>query len=101
MPRPAWWTWSARTPRSARDPRPIPLAPRHRRSWRGLRPYCSCGLRWRTCPDRYATVPTEPAAPPPPPNRPPWADATVAYPQVGRAGQLTLAQTWRANGGRW
>ncbi|WP_281247238.1 hypothetical protein [Micromonospora pattaloongensis] len=34
-------------------------------------------------------------------NRPAWADATVANPQVGRAGRLTPAQTWRANGGRW
>ena len=31
-----------------------------------------------------------------------WWDApTVANPQIGRAGQLTLAQTWRADGGRW
>ncbi|MEU8260901.1 hypothetical protein AB0C02_09815 [Micromonospora sp. NPDC048999] len=83
-----------------RNQRPIPLAPRHRRIWRGLRLYCSCGLRWRTCPDRHTAVPTEPATPPPP-NRPPWAQATVANPQVGRAGWLTLAQSWRANGGRW
>ncbi|MEU2614468.1 hypothetical protein ABZ570_23230 [Micromonospora sp. NPDC007271] len=88
-------------PRPSSNQRPVPLAPRHRRVWRGLRAYCSCGLRWRTCPDRHTPVPTEPVTPPPPPNRPPWARATVANPQVGRAGRLTLAQTWRANGGRW
>lgn len=38
-----------------------------------------------------------------PPNRPPaWANGpTVALPRPGRAGWLTPAQTWRANGGRW
>ncbi|WP_165945793.1 hypothetical protein [Micromonospora sp. KC606] len=46
-------------------------------------------------------MPTEPVVDPPTPNRPPWADATVAYPTVGRAGWLTPAQKWRANGGRW
>ncbi|MBM0255733.1 hypothetical protein [Micromonospora sp. 4G55] len=37
------------------------------------------------------------------PNQPPaWATApTVALPRPGRAGWLTPAQTWRANGGRW
>jgi hypothetical protein len=35
-------------------------------------------------------------------SRPYWWNApTVASPQVGRAGHLTPAQTWRANGGRW
>lgn len=35
-------------------------------------------------------------------RRPAWWDAaTLAYPQVGRAGRLTPAQTWRANGGQW
>lgn len=49
---------------------------------------------------------------PPPPDAapgPPWSDAvpawadqpTVALPCPGRAGWLTPAQTWRANGGRW
>ncbi|MET7948208.1 hypothetical protein [Micromonospora sp. NPDC005324] len=35
--------------------------------------------------------------------RPPvWAvGPTVAVPRPGRAGWLTPAQTWRANGGRW
>ncbi|MFG1949560.1 hypothetical protein [Micromonospora sp. NPDC048830] len=41
-----------------------------------------------------------------PPTRrnpvPDWASwPTVAYPRPGRAGWLTPAQTWRANGGRW
>ncbi|SDY10580.1 hypothetical protein SAMN05444365_101686 [Micromonospora pattaloongensis] len=84
-----------------RGPQPIPLAPRHRRVWRGLRPRCSCGQRWRSCPDRHATVPVVAAPDPRRRNRPAWADATVANPQVGRAGRLTPAQTWRANGGRW
>ncbi|MEV0806939.1 hypothetical protein [Micromonospora sp. NPDC050200] len=85
----------------ARNERPVPLAPRHRRTWRDLGRRCSCGLRWRECPDRHATVPTEPVAGPPTSPRPEWAGATLAYPQVGRAGWLTLAQQWRANGGRW
>ncbi|MFD2766611.1 hypothetical protein [Micromonospora eburnea] len=103
MSRSARQTWFPRVPRLARNQRPVPLAPRHRRVWRGLRPDCSCGLRWRNCPDRHMTVPTEPTGPTAPtmPNRPAWADATVANPQVGRVGWLTLAQTWRANGGRW
>ncbi|HEX5598928.1 MAG TPA: hypothetical protein VFX61_23375 [Micromonosporaceae bacterium] len=34
-------------------------------------------------------------------RRPRWWDApTQAYPQVGRAGWLTPAQSWRAAGGR-
>ncbi|QGN47561.1 hypothetical protein ACN26Y_15625 [Micromonospora sp. WMMD558] len=81
-----------------RDP-PVPLGPRHRRTWRGLRRWCSCGLRWTACPDRHATTPTEP---PTPPRNTRWRDEpTRANPQVGRVGRLTPAQTWRANGGRW
>jgi hypothetical protein len=30
-----------------------------------------------------------------------WNSVTIAYAQVGRAGSLTAAQQWRANGGRW
>lgn len=45
----------------------------------------------------------------PPPPGPPWSNAaptwatqpTVALPRPGRAGWLTPAQAWRANGGRW
>ncbi|WP_431727914.1 hypothetical protein [Verrucosispora sp. TAA-831] len=102
LSRPARPTWFRST---RRNQRPIPLAPRHRRVWRGLRRYCSCGLRWRTCPDRHAPVPTEPTAAPPP-NRPSWAQAAVAQaavanPQFGRAGRRTLTQSWRADGGQW
>ncbi|MCW3843515.1 hypothetical protein ONA70_25760 [Micromonospora yasonensis] len=33
---------------------------------------------------------------------PSWAtEPTVAFPRPGRAGWLTPAQAWRANGGRW
>jgi hypothetical protein len=47
-----------------------------------------------------ANRPDQPAAGP---NQPPaWATGpTVALPRPGRAGWLTPAQTWRANGGRW
>ncbi|MFI7578466.1 hypothetical protein [Micromonospora sp. NPDC049497] len=48
------------------------LAPRHDRVWRRMRADCSCGLRWRTCPDRYAAVPTEPASLPAPANGERW-----------------------------
>ena len=60
-------------------------------------------LRWFRCPP-------EPA-PPPLPKREPqatrlplWAtEQTAAYPvsEVGRAGRLTPAQQFRANGGHW
>ncbi|WP_204035691.1 hypothetical protein [Micromonospora qiuiae] len=60
MSRSAWRTWFPRSFPAARNQRPIPLAPRHRRVWRGLRAYCFCGLRWRTCPDRHTAVRTEP-----------------------------------------
>lgn len=81
--------------------KPIRLAPQHRRVWRSWRRWCSCGLRWATCPDKHALVPTEPQIDPRA-NRPRWWDEpTRANPQVGRVGQLTAAQAWRANGGRW
>ncbi|SCL68061.1 hypothetical protein GA0070604_6185 [Micromonospora eburnea] len=58
-----------------------------------------------------ATEPASPAAtgaigserPPGRPNAvPAWAaEPTVAFARPGRAGWLTPAQTWRANGGRW
>ncbi|QGN47154.1 hypothetical protein ACN26Y_13165 [Micromonospora sp. WMMD558] len=35
-------------------------------------------------------------------NLPAWmTEPTQAYPRPGRAGWLTPAQRWRANGGRW
>ncbi|GAB3796877.1 hypothetical protein [Micromonospora zhanjiangensis] len=46
--------WSHRD----RSAQPVPLAPAHRPVWRRLRRYCSCGLRWSTCPDRRAAGPT-------------------------------------------
>ncbi|MFG3698446.1 hypothetical protein ACGF5C_11105 [Micromonospora sp. NPDC047620] len=106
----SWWRaaggWSAYRIGGAdmaasrrRNGRAVPLAPRHRRTWRGWRRWCSCGLRWRACPDRHLPVPTEP--PTPPRNTRWWDEATRANPQVGRVGRLTPAQTWRANGGRW
>ncbi|MFE9183679.1 hypothetical protein ACFYMB_10125 [Micromonospora haikouensis] len=57
--------WSGRR----RDAAPIPLGPRHRRTWRGWRLWCSCGLRWAACPDRHAPPPTEPPAGAPGPAR--------------------------------
>lgn len=37
-----------------------------------------------------------------PANLPAWmTQPTLADPQPGRAGWLTPAQTWRANGGQW
>lgn len=83
---------------------PIPLAPRHRLTWRRFRRWCSCGLRWKTCPDKRFPVPVEPqvAWGQPPPNLPNWHRFTTArYPSVGRAGGLTPGQEWRANRGRW
>ena len=42
-------------------PKPIPLAPTHRRDWSRWGRWCTGGLRWKSCPDRHARVPTEPA----------------------------------------
>ncbi|MGN9775175.1 hypothetical protein ACTMS0_05265 [Micromonospora sp. H33] len=46
-------------------------------------------------------VPTRSPVPPTWATRPKVPPATVALPRPGRAGWLTPAQTWRANGGRW
>ncbi|SBT53044.1 hypothetical protein [Micromonospora narathiwatensis] len=47
-------------------------------------------------------VPTTATGPARPNQSPAWAtEPTVAFPRPGRAGWLTPAQTWRANGGRW
>jgi hypothetical protein len=71
--------------------KPVPLAPVHGPMWRGFRRWCRCGFRWRTCPDRHATVPTEPRD-----NRPLWArQPTDRFPEHERAA------VWRRNGGRW
>ncbi|WP_326559482.1 hypothetical protein [Micromonospora sp. NBC_01796] len=85
--------------------KPIPLAPTHRCTWRRFRRWCSCGLRWASCPDRRTPVPYEPqsgpAIRPDRDNRPNWDALTVANPRVGRPSYPTPAQRWRANGGRW
>ncbi len=48
-------------------------------------------------PHTGSSVPGRPAN-----QLPGWASwPTVAEPRPGRAGWLTPAQTWRANGGRW
>jgi len=77
--------------------RPITLV-EHRRDWRTLGRRCVCGLRW-PCPDRHpfpgAGVPRVTGSAVPVWNGP----TTMAHP-VGRAGTLTRAQTFRANGGR-
>ncbi|HEX5597029.1 MAG TPA: hypothetical protein VFX61_13590 [Micromonosporaceae bacterium] len=50
---------------------------------------------------RYGRGVASHRAGPPRHRRPHWWNApTEVYPQVGRAGWLTPAQTWRANGGR-
>ncbi|MBQ0893440.1 hypothetical protein KBX37_10090 [Micromonospora sp. U56] len=79
--------------------KPVPLAPRHRRTWRSLWRRCTCGLT-APCPDRFAAVPVEPV-PAPRRNAPRWTAPTAEVNAVGRAGRMTPAQTWRANGGRW
>lgn len=77
----------------------VPLAPRHRPTWRGLRRWCSCGLRWAACPDRHTPVPTEPTTPR---RNGRWRDeAARANPCVACVGRLTPARTWRGNGGQW
>nr|MDT0659710.1 hypothetical protein [Micromonospora sp. DSM 115978] len=38
--------------RPRRDTGPVPTKLRHRRDWSRWGRWCSCGLRWRGCPDR-------------------------------------------------
>ncbi|SCE71332.1 hypothetical protein GA0074695_0509 [Micromonospora viridifaciens] len=56
-----------------------------------------------TGPGSSATGATRPERPAGRPNAAPaWAtEPTIAFPRPGRAGWLTPAQAWRANGGRW
>ncbi|MFF0876862.1 hypothetical protein [Micromonospora aurantiaca (nom. illeg.)] len=84
--------------------RPVPAGPRHRRDWRAAWRRCTCGLRW-PCPDRGPVPPAEPpppvyraTAPVPPPR---WQrEVTALHPLIGRAGNLTPAQAYRAGSGR-
>ncbi|MFG2056238.1 hypothetical protein ACGFI9_19670 [Micromonospora sp. NPDC048930] len=66
----------------------------------------------RSGPTSTATAPSYRKVSPPPPDAAPgpprpnaaptWAThPTVAFPRPGRAGWLTPAQAWRANGGHW
>lgn len=76
-----------------------PYTTRHRRIWRFLRRWCTCGARW-PCPDSHTPVrPTTPVAP----AAPQWSTApTELQPFVGQAPNLTRAAQWRSNsGGRW
>ncbi|WP_460806284.1 hypothetical protein [Micromonospora zhanjiangensis] len=60
--------------------------------WRRWGRWCSCGFRWRSCPDRYAAVPTTRSG-----NLPPyWGRATT-----DEFTQLERARVWRRNQGRW
>jgi hypothetical protein len=73
--------------RVRRVPKPIPLAPIHRSVWRR---WCVCGLKWRRCPDRHASVPTTADEKLPPY----WATATT-----DEYDELARARVWRRNGG--
>ncbi|MET8045844.1 hypothetical protein ABZU25_33865 [Micromonospora sp. NPDC005215] len=83
-------------------PPEIRTGPVHRRDWRAWGRRCVCGLPWR-CPDA-GRVP--PLAEPRPARvvgvaRVPRRAGGTCSPEAGRAGWLTLAAEWRANGGRW
>lgn len=83
-----------------RAPKPIPLAPIHRPAWRRwFRRNCSCGLRWKTCPDKRLAVPVEPQRVEPPMRADPphWNQQTEIL-WIGNL--LTRGQAYRANGGR-
>ncbi|MEH0981187.1 hypothetical protein [Micromonospora sp. CPCC 205556] len=79
----------------SKGPKPVPLAPRHRRDWWRWGRYCTCGLRW-PCPDRLAGVPV---GTPPPANRTHrWVGA--AGPRVDAESLDARGRAYRANGGR-
>jgi hypothetical protein len=86
--------------------KPDPLFSPHLLVWRWLRRWCACGLRWKACQLRRnrrvltAIARRDASARERRDNRPAWNALTVANPSVGRAGWLTPAQRWRANGGR-
>ncbi len=78
--------------------RPVPMSPSHRPVWHRMRRYCTCGLIWRTCPDRYVRP-----APYPPPV-PPWATAVTAPNPAVLVGRgplgMTPGQEMRSRGRR-
>ncbi|MFI6227596.1 hypothetical protein ACIBCR_09800 [Micromonospora echinospora] len=71
----------------------VPLAPRHRRDWRTAWRRCGCGCAW-PCPDRYLSVPVEPALAPTPPPYPQVVNvpaASAAWAVSGVADELREA----------
>ncbi|GIE92302.1 hypothetical protein Are01nite_87820 [Actinoplanes regularis] len=68
----------------------------HRKAKRKLfrRTRCMCGLPWPCLELALVAIRNRPR-----PEVPGWAAATRAVPQVGRAGNLTPAQEYRAGGG--
>jgi hypothetical protein len=77
--------------------RPSVAADVHRTAGRRLfrRACCVCGLAWPCLELRLAEIRRRP-----PEGIPDWNGPTQAFPQIGRAGQLTLAQEYRAGGGK-
>ena len=68
-----------------------------KRPWRPFRrARCDCGLPWPCLELRLRETQRAPE-----PTTRNWAAPTQAWPQVGRAGRLTPAQMYRANGGHW
>ncbi|GLW32219.1 hypothetical protein Areg01_51580 [Actinoplanes regularis] len=68
----------------------------HRKAKRKLfrRTRCTCGLPWPCLELTLVAIRNRPQ-----PEVPGWAAPTRAVPQVGRAGNLTPAQEYRASGG--
>ena len=68
-----------------------------KRSWKLFhRARCTCGLPWPCLELRIAASRRSQQLV----AAQSWNRLTAVY-QVGRAGHLTLAQSYRANGGRW
>jgi len=69
-----------------------------KRKWKPFRrARCTCGLPWPCLELRLLAARSRPK---PPANFRIWNGTTAVWPQVGRAGRLTPAQAYRANGGR-
>jgi hypothetical protein len=49
----------------------------HCRVWRRWRRYCTCGIRWATCPDRRLAALPVPDPPSPAERSPAWAGPTL------------------------